>query len=82
MICEECSGDGWNLRVIKKDGEVTTERVTCNYCHGKGYIVQTNEEWLRSASTEQLAELLDQLTDPKVGYLEGHWERWLKEVHK
>ena len=41
----------------------------------------TNEEWLRSATTEQLIELLEKITDPHVGYLVGYWEKWLKQPH-
>ena len=36
----------------------------CDMCHGSGEVPLTNEEWLRSLNTEQLAEFLaDQCND-------------------
>ena len=43
--------------------------------------LQTNEEWLRSCTTEQLIEFLEKITDPHVGYLDGYWQKWLKQPH-
>ena len=41
MKCKECCGDGYNLRIIKKGNDYTTERVTCEHCHGTGEIEMT-----------------------------------------
>lgn len=50
---------------------------------------QTNEEWIRSCSTEELAEILFQVyVDGRYDATSGDWEgvdtyvEWLKEVHK
>ena len=48
---------------------------------------QTNEEWLRSASTEELAYILRDTY--LLGYTHGHngadihggWSEWLKQLH-
>ena len=38
MKCNECCGDGYNLRIIKKGNGYTTERVTCEHCNGTGEV--------------------------------------------
>lgn len=52
MKCPKCGGTGemqiCEMGFIGKD--------ECDKCHGKGYL--TNEEYLRSCDTEQLAERL------------------------
>ena len=64
-----------------------------NYKHCKSKEKpQTKEEWLRSASTEDVAKWLSKISKyfhecgkrdvyPKTMY-EEDWERWLKEKHK
>lgn len=50
MKCEYCNGTGKNKYGYNQP---------CTNCYGKGFVEPlTNEEWLRSASTEQLAEFL------------------------
>ena len=46
MKCNECCGDGYNLRIIKKGNGYTTERVTCEHCNGTGEV-QTTETKLK-----------------------------------
>ena len=54
--CDKCNGDGF---VLDENGEAHD----CDKCYCCGYIdVETNEEWLRQASTEELAEWIYQLS--------------------
>ena len=41
---------------------------------------QTNEAWLRSCSTEELAKELDRISMNETSV--GNWLWWLKEKHK
>ena len=45
-VCKKCGGSGW-------DDE---HMIKCLHCYGSGEVEQTNEEYLRSLNTEQLAE--------------------------
>ena len=49
MKCPRCGGSGKYMR------EVGGYR-PCEYCNGTGEIVQTNEEWRRTCSTEEFAK--------------------------
>ena len=82
MKCPRCNGQGFSVIAKWK----------CPVCDGKGEVEQTNEEWLRSASTEDVAKWLSKISKyfhecgkrdvyPKTMY-EEDWERWLKEKHK
>ena len=53
----------------------------CDICNGTGEVEQTNEEWFCQLSTEEKAEFLEKITDPRVGYLVGYWQEWLKQPH-
>ena len=68
----------------------------CDMCHGSGEVPMTNEEYLRSCTTEQLAEfiadvcygLLDDVWsndgDTSCDYREtekNYWVEWLKQPH-
>jgi hypothetical protein len=55
MKCPNCGGTGkeyWNGNVFCNTG------FECDKCNGTGEIelVQTNKEWLQTATTEQLAD--------------------------
>ena len=83
MKCPKCGGTGemqiCEMGFIGKD--------ECDKCHGKGYL--NTEEWLRSATTEELAGAIYEW------YSQGHIEgkvgkqlssvtrvvEWLKEKH-
>ena len=85
MKCPYCNGSGW-------DDE---NMIKCTHCDN-GEVEQTNEEWLRSATTEELAEIVYNL----VWCSNELWERmecsgidtkendlkivmeWLKEKHE
>ena len=91
MKCPECDGRGYleELLPTKFMGRFTQYKaIECSVCHGKG-VVQTNEEWLRQASTEELAKVLYSV------WVNGFFEQktsvpedinnliiaWLKEKH-
>ena len=60
----------------------TSESYSITRCASKTVKpILTNEEWLQTATTEQLIEFLEKITDPHVGYLVGYWEMWLKQPH-
>ena len=76
MKCEACKGRGfyWHMGI---------EKLECGVCHGSGEV-QTNEEWLRNASTEELAEILYRLCNHASIFGGGTTEEfveWLKENH-
>ena len=50
MKCQYCNGTGEHINDANR---ITT----CEFCGGKGEIGVTNEEWLKQANTEQLAEV-------------------------
>ena len=48
MKCPKCGGTGWDI----------VHGFDCVSCDGKGEITMTNEEYIRSCSTEELAKLI------------------------
>ena len=54
-ICENCKGCGAIYSWMKM------EMITCPTCKGTGKTEQTNEEYIRSCSTRQLANELVEL---------------------
>jgi len=60
MKCPKCNGRG---KTTEYDG---LRKFWCDYkcemCNGTGEVDMTNEEWLRSCDTEQLAEFLHKTT--------------------
>lgn len=60
-VCPKCNGRG---KTTEYDG---LRKFWCDYkcemCNGTGEVDMTNEEWLRSATTEQLAEWLSNTFD-------------------
>jgi len=86
--CDKCNGDGF---VLDENGEAHD----CDKCYSCGYLdVETNEEWLRQASTEELAEELlehfmwgttvnaeECFTKEYISRIKKHIMEWLKEVH-
>ena len=63
FLCGECihnSNKGGGCLIPKNLGYVDN----CNrYLHKDKPIVQTNEEWLKSMNTEQLAEFIDNILE-------------------
>ncbi len=52
MKCKECCGNGYNLRIVKKGDDYTTERVTCEHCNGTGEVNATTEEFVKGIKEE------------------------------
>ena len=79
MKCKHCDGDG----VIVDVEYGHAGKYGCKYCDGKGVVEPlTNEEWLKSANTEQLAELLyDIRYDYQVPWKNKGVVEWLKQPH-
>ena len=83
MKCPKCDGTGemqiCEMGFIGKD--------ECDKCHGKGYL--NTEEWLRSATTEELAGAIYEWYS--LGYTRGKNGKklnpitevveWLTEIH-
>ena len=55
MKCKECCGDGYNLRIIKKGNGYTTERVTCEHCHGTGEVEMTEPKLPQTLNVPSIA---------------------------
>ena len=71
------------VELVKGDTRMTNPKDALEWLERKAERERnmTNEEWLRSATTEQLIEFLEKITDPHVGYLDGYWQEWLKQPH-
>mgnify|MGYP002524174441 CR=1 FL=1 len=90
MKCPICNGKGYVYNALGSFNE------DCGHCQGTGNVrvegePMTNEEWLRQASTEDVAKWLSKISKffhecgkrdvyPKTMY-EEDWECWLKEIH-
>ena len=55
MRCKECCGDGYNLRIVKKGNDYTTERVTCEHCHGTGEVEMTEPKLPQTLNVPSIA---------------------------
>ena len=89
MKCPICNGSGIDNRC---------DRLSCYECGGSGEIEQTNEEWIRQCTTEELANVLaiqkcdgcnDEPYDEEYAVCKYCMEtkkrwvlEWLKEVHQ
>ena len=74
MKCPMCDGIGY-----ERDYN-TYIPAPCTRCRGSGEIEPTNEEWLRSCSTEELAEELDRISMNESSY--ENWLWWLEQERK
>lgn len=84
MKCKVCGGTG----VIQ--GQAPGLVSCCPACEGKGFIELTNEEWLRSATFEELAGAIYEWYT--LGYTRGkngvklnsitEVVEWLKQPHR
>ena len=97
MKCKFCDGSGKVVHpMMSMNGDEYTgewEQHECEMCGGNGEIEvkMTNEEWLRSCNTEQLAEWIAHQT--MIALLENqnnhslrmtypaYWVEWLKQPH-
>ena len=71
MKCKHCDGVGFF--------ENGASQFKCVYCDGTGEVEQTNEEWLKSANTEQLAEFLNLII--RVGPYENEPKNFWEHVY-
>lgn len=79
MRCYRCNGSG-----------VDDDNILCYRCGGKGEIELTEQEYLQSCNTEQLADVIADFY--LLGYTHGHnqmditsrtkWTEWLKQPHR
>lgn len=87
--CEACCGSGY-INFWTDDGHISMR--TCRRCDGYGYIKvkqMTNEEWLRTATFEEMAGTIYEWHTK--GYARGRLEvdlnpitevvEWLKQPH-
>ncbi len=87
MKCKHCDGTGKSN--MYKDGDF----VDCMYCGGTGEmeVIQTEEEWLKSLNTKQLAKWItyqiyyattcDVYSQNRKNWNVNEWENWLKQPH-
>ena len=85
MKCPRCNGDGSVPYHIADD---LFDETNCDLCGGSGEVL-TNEEWIKSMNTEQLAKRLHNndvyaffvcKNGGKVPSVESYVE-WLKQPH-
>ena len=64
MKCKNCRGTGERHKVNWETGKVyIVQGEKCPVCGGTGEVEQTNEEWLHTLNTEQLAEFLSKIEE-------------------
>ena len=92
MKCEECGGTGKVQKwFYERTGFGKYEKVCgdvkCEWCNGTGEVEQTEQEYLQTCNTEQLAEFLTKfILDDKrfrmtmVGGV-NETKLWLKQPH-
>lgn len=56
MKCKICGGTGHCNDVVMVDGGFATRVKHCAVCNGTGEIGQTEQEYIQTCNTEQLAE--------------------------
>lgn len=86
MKCWACDGSKKIPSFNKETDKIDFNNfIRCPVCDGTGEILQTNEEWFATLSTEEKAKVIVDLgreqrfpKDVEVGIC----EQWLKEVHK
>ena len=72
MKCPHCYGIGEVLK--ESDDGIGWITKKCRWCNGTGEAEMTNEQWLRTATTEELAELLFHIFGQGVIFGETHDE--------
>lgn len=56
MKCKHCNGTG--RRMEESDNGIGWIPVKCEYCNGTGKVEITEQEYIQTCTTEQLAEVL------------------------
>ena len=93
MKCPICNGKGYQF-IADYDGMYD---IVCEQCKGKGEVdengkpIFTNEEYLHSLNTEQLAEWIASVVRKAISIKESNgivmlesviwWVEWLKQPH-
>lgn len=93
MKCPICNGKGTQF-IADYDGMYD---IVCDKCKGKGELdengkpILTNEEYLKSCTTEQLAEWIASVVQKAISIKKNNgivmlesaiwWEEWLKQLH-
>lgn len=90
MKCEECGGTGKVQKwFYERTGFGKYEKVCgdvkCEWCNGTGEVEQTEQEYLQTCTTEQLAECLTNISF-NTGYdsynvVFQKITEWLKQPH-
>ena len=92
MKCPQCLGSGVMAYPVDYEQGLFDE-MNCSMCNGEG-TVQTNEEWIKSCNTEQLAEwignVLDEVCDTSNYNCKNCFKwcnrkkvvEWLKQPHQ
>lgn len=98
-VCPKCKGYGIVGSavpdILRGRGAIFSSN-ECDMCHGSGEVEMTNEEYLKSRNTEQLAEAILQqwihgayhgvgefgLTDKEIESSREDIVEWLKQPHK
>ena len=70
MKCPKCKGNGTYLE--------DNLHCICEACHGSGEVQMTNEEYLKSCNTEELAEELNRISMNETSV--ENWLWWLQGV--
>ena len=101
-VCYWCGAKDTLADVGKELDDGKYKMVQCSKCKNAYYVLNkekmnkpkqmTNEEWLRSASTEQLAEWIASVVQKAISIKENNgivmlesaiwWGEWLKQPHK
>ena len=86
MKCPKCGGDGKYLKMEQGNSCYEVGLSFCDVCHGSGKVEVTNEEWLNTLNTEQLATFLAivQYDGTDLTLKKNHvkkWVEWLKQPH-
>ena len=92
MKCKTCNGLGRTkaTEFIGVDEGLRDVVILCPTCGGKGEIELTEQEWLQTADTEQLAEwiakqcgnaVMESTYDVPKLRKKRYWVEWLKQPH-
>ena len=98
MKCPMCKGGRKVLKKEKGDMGYIVRLAICDKCNGTGEVEMTNEEYIKSCSTDELAELIADICYGLLGDVAGNcgdvadgyywqeykskWVEWLKEKYE
>lgn len=91
MKCPKCGGEGKYFKKEKGNSCYVVSLSFCDMCHGSGEVEMTNEEWLKQCDTEQLADVLADVSlwihpfmkqKNRFELLKKQFYVWLKQPHQ